>query len=233
MELQHPCPQGQMSIAQEPACPPSERRHRCAAGKGRQKALSPGKRRWDPQVPPVLLPAPPGQSLALLALGPGGTGTASCALPCCLPCRPPCNGAPRPPQCAEGRHARPRDVPLTHSIAAAPLPRALGAAGELAIKPQLTGPWEKRSNSSRCCTGPETRRKCLLRQREPLASSGDSLWPGAVLREAAGNASEARKRALARDTELDRSRSQDFAFQLSIGNRVFFIISSFIKIHNY
>ncbi|XP_050569058.1 high mobility group protein 20A isoform X4 [Cygnus atratus] len=42
-------------------------------------------------------------------------------------------------------------------------------------------------------------------------------------------ASEGGNGVLASDTELDRSRSQDFAFQLSIGNRVFFIISSFHK----
>lgn len=34
-------------------------------------------------------------------------------------------------------------------------------------------------------------------------------------------------------TELDRSKSQDFAFQLSIGNRVFLLFQVFIKIHNY
>lgn len=54
--------------------------------------------------------------------------------------------------------------------------------------------------------------------------------PWAVLGAADGKRlSKVRERALARDTELDRSRSQDFAFQLSIGNRGFFIISSFHK----
>ena len=64
-------------------------------------------------------------------------------------------------------------------------PGLWGWAGELAIKPQ---PVLRRKSQTPlgAVQGPRHCGKCLLGEREPLVSAGDSPWPGAVLSEAPG-----------------------------------------------
>lgn len=120
-------------------------------------------------------------------------------------------------------------VLLTHVSAAAPLPRGFegGQGNWLYNHNRSLG--KKVEFLSVLCRAHGTVGSAFWGGANPWRQRETRSAPGLFLARWLENASTARKRALARDAELDRSRSQDFAFQLSIGNRVFFIISSFHK----
>lgn len=127
---------------------------------------------------------------------------------------------------------QPRCGVLTHFSAAARLPWALSVGTGCKNHNQSLGN-KKVKRLSVLCRARSTVARAFLGSTDPWRQQETCSALGLFLVRQLENASEARNGALAGDTELDRSRSQDFAFQLSIGNRVFLLFQVFIKIHNY
>lgn len=119
----------------------------------------------------------------------------------------------------QGRRTQPSSTLLVDISVTALLRRLRGWAGELTINP---------GKIASLLLVP--RRHCgryLWSQQRRLVLAWGCSWQGiweVPLRQGSKHLP---------GTELDRSRSQDFAFQLSIGNRVFLLFQVFIKIHNY